>query len=80
MVGLSGWFHHAGESSLEKVRTVVGDIHQHLDNLGVSEVNCSPSIYGIYVFGQLSCDVIGCFNSNRWLSRDVIGCLTQTVA
>ena len=31
-----------------------------------------PSVYGIYVSGQLSCDVIGCFKSNRWLSRDVL--------
>ena len=31
-------------------------------------------VYGIYVSGQLSRDVIGCLKSNHWLSRDVIGC------
>ena len=39
-----------------------------------SHVNYVSSVYGIYVSGQLSRDVIGCFKSNRWLSRVVIGC------
>ena len=59
-------------------RTVVGDIDRRFDNLSgshhQSHVNCVPSVYGIYISGQLSSDVIGCFKSNRWLSRDVIGC------
>ena len=58
-------------------RTVVGDIDQRFDNLSgshhQSHVNCVSSVYGIYVSGQLSRDVIGCFKSNRWLGRDVIG-------
>ena len=59
-------------------RTVVGDIGRRFDNLSgshhQSHVNCVSSVYGIYVSGQLSRDVIGCFKSNRWLGRDVIGC------
>ena len=61
-------------------RTVVGDIARRFDNLIMSgshhqsHVNCVSSVYGIYVSGQLSGDVIGCFKSNRWLSRDFIGC------
>ena len=59
-------------------RTVVGDIDRRFDNLSgshhQSHVNCVSSVYGIYVSGQLSRDVIGCFKSNRWLSRDVIRC------
>ena len=39
-----------------------------------SHVNCVSSVYGNYVSGQLSRDVIGRFKPNRWLSRDVIGC------
>ena len=54
-------------------RTVVGDIDRRFDSLSgshhQSHVNCVPSAYGIYVSGQLSSDVIGCFKSNRWLSR-----------
>ena len=52
-------------------------------------MNCALSVYGIYISGQLSCDVIGCLsrpvdlavmllavlNLNRLLSRDAIGCL-----
>ena len=59
-------------------RTVVGDIDRRFDYLSgshhQSHVNCVSSVYGIYVSGQLSRDVIGCFKSKRWLSRDVIGC------
>ena len=59
-------------------RTVVGDIDRRFDNLSgshhQSHVNCGSSVYGIYVSGQLSRYVIGCFKSNRWLGRDVIGC------
>ena len=59
-------------------RTVVGDIDRRFDNLSgshhQSHVNCVSSVYGIYVSGQLSRDVVGCFKSNRWLGRDVIGC------
>ena len=59
-------------------RTVVGDIDWRFDNLSgshhQSRVNCVWSVYGIYVSGQLSRGVIGCFKSNCWLSRDVIGC------
>ena len=59
-------------------RTVVGDIDRRFDNLSgshhQSHVNCVSSVYGIYVSGQFSRDVIGCFKSNRWLGRDVIGC------
>ena len=59
-------------------RTVVGDIDRRFDNLSgshhQSHVNCVSSAYGIYVSGQFSRDVIGCFKSNRWLGRDVIGC------
>ena len=46
-------------------RTVVGDIDQRFDNLSgshhQSHVNCVSSVYGIYISGQLSRDVIGCF-------------------
>ena len=70
-------------------RTVVGDIDRRFDNLSgshhQSHVNCVSSVYGIYVSGQFSRDVIGCFKSNRtgWavmllavgsLGRVVIGC------
>ena len=59
-------------------RTVVGDIDRRFDNLSgshhQSHVNCVSSVYGIYVSGQLSRDVIGCLKSNRWLSRVVICC------
>ena len=59
-------------------RTVVGDIYRRFDNLNgshhQSHVNCVSSVYGIYVSDQLSRDVTGCFKSNGWLSRDVIGC------
>ena len=59
-------------------RTVVGDIDRRFNNLSgshhQSHVNCVSSVYAIYVSGELSCDVIGCFKSNRWLGRDVIGC------
>ena len=48
------------------IRTVVGDIDRRF--------NCVSSVYGIYVSGQLSHDVIGYIKSNRWLSRDIIGC------
>ena len=55
-------------------RTVVGDSDRRFDNLSgshhQSHVNCVSSVY---VSGQLSRDVIGCFKSNRWLCRDVIG-------
>ena len=58
--------------------TVVSDIDRRFDNLSgshhQSHVNYVSSVYGIYVSGQLSRDVIGCFKSNRWLKRDVIGC------
>ena len=59
-------------------RTVVGgDSDRRFDNLSgshhQSHVNCVSSVYGIYVSGQLNRDVIGCFKSKRWLSRDVIG-------
>ena len=59
-------------------RTVVGDIDRPYDNLSgshhQSHVNCVLSVYGIYVSGQLSRDVIGCFKSKCWLSRVVIEC------
>ena len=59
-------------------RTVVGDIDRRFDNLSgshhQSHVNCVSSVCDIYVSDQLSRDVIGYFKSNRWLSRDVIGC------
>ena len=57
-------------------RTVAGDIDRRFDNLSGSQshVNCVSSVYGIYISGQLSRDVIGCFKSKCWLSRDVIGC------
>ena len=46
-------------------RTVVGGIDRRFDNLSVSHhqshVNCVSSVYRIYVSGQLSRDVIGCF-------------------
>ena len=49
-------------------RTVVGDIDRRFDNLSgshhQSHVNWVTSVYGIYVSGQLSRDVIGCFKSN----------------
>ena len=58
-------------------RTVVVDIDRRFDNLSgshhQSHVNCVSSVYGIYLSGQLSRDVIGCFKSNLRLSRDVIG-------
>ena len=53
-------------------RTVVGDIDRRFDNLSgsyQSHVNCVSSVYGIYVSGQLSRDVIGCFKSNRWFLK-----------
>ena len=44
-------------------RTVVGDIDRRFDNLSgshhQSHVNCVSSVYGIYVSGQFSRDVIG---------------------
>ena len=50
-------------------RTVVGDIDPFFDNLSgshhQSHVNCVSSVYGIYVSGQLSRDVIGHAVSNR---------------
>ena len=43
-------------------RTVVGDIDRRFDNLSgnhhQSHVNCVSSVYGIYVSGQLSRDII----------------------
>ena len=46
-------------------RTVVGDIDRRFDNLSgshhQSHVNCVSSVYGIYVSGQFSRDVIGCW-------------------
>ena len=46
--------------------TVVGDIDRRFDNLSgshhQSHVNCVSSVYGIYVSGQLSRDVIGCLS------------------
>ena len=66
------WFDCPGESSPEK------DIDRRSDNLSgsrhQSHVNCVSSLYGIYVSGQKSDDVIGCFKLNCWLSHDVIGC------
>ena len=57
------WFDRPGESSPR--RTVVGDIDRRFDNLNgshhQSHVNCVSSVYSIYVSGQLSRDVIGCF-------------------
>ena len=45
-------------------RTVAGDIDRRFDDLSgshhQSQINCVLSIYGIYVSGQLSHDVIGC--------------------
>ena len=45
-------------------RTVVGDIDRRFDNLSgshhQSHVNCASSVYGIYVSGQFSRDVICC--------------------
>ena len=59
-------------------RTVVGDIDRCFNNLSrshyQSHVNCVSSVYYIYVSGQLSRDVIGCFKLDCWLSPDVIGC------
>ena len=48
----------------------------HSNNLGHLFIlyDYCASVYVIYVTGQLSRDVIGCFKSNRWLSRDVIEC------
>ena len=47
-------------------RTVVGDINRRFDNLSgshhQSHVNCVWSVYGIYVSGQLSRDVIAVLN------------------
>ena len=43
--------------------TVVGEIDRLFDNLSGSH---HPR--GIYVSGQLSRDVIGCFKSNYWLA------------
>ena len=47
-------------------RTIVGDIDRRFDNLSgshhQSHVNCVSAVYGIYVFGQLSRDVIGCWH------------------
>ena len=64
-------------------RTVVGDIDRRFDNLSgshhQSHVNCVSSIYGIYVSGQLSRDVIGCFKSKRWVSRDVTFCISADI-
>ena len=46
-------------------RTVVGDIDRRFDNLSgshhQSHVNCVSSVCGIYISGQLSRDVIGCW-------------------
>ena len=46
-------------------RTVVGGIDRRFDNLSgshhQSHVNCVSSVYGIFVSGQLSHDVIGCW-------------------
>ena len=43
-------------------KTVVGDTDRHFDNLSGnhhhSHVNCVSSVYGIYVFAQLSRDVL----------------------
>ena len=45
-------------------RTVVADIDRRFYNLSgshhQSHANCVSSVYGIYVSGQLSRDVIGC--------------------
>ena len=45
-------------------RTAVGDVDRRLDNLSGSHhhshLNCVSSLYGIYVCGQLSRDVIDC--------------------
>ena len=66
-------------------RTVVGDIDRRFDNLSgshhQSHVNCVSSVYGIYVSGQLSRDVIGCFKSNHWLSQMLlaVGSLSRLV-
>ena len=50
-------------------KTVVNDIDQRFDNLSgshhQSHVNCVSSVYGIYVSGQFSRDVIGCFVFSR---------------
>ena len=44
-------------------RTVVGDVDRRFDNLSgshhQSHVNCVSSVYGIYISGQLSRDVLG---------------------
>ena len=42
-------------------RAVVADIDQRFGG-HQSHVNCVSSVYGIYVSGQLSRDVIGCFS------------------
>ena len=52
-------------------RTVVGDIDQRFDNLSGSQVNCVSSVYGIYVFGQLSDAML---LAVALLSPVVIGC------
>ena len=57
-------------------RTVVGDIDRRFHNLSgshhQSQVNCVSSVYGIYISGQLSRDVIGCWfvkSCCYWLGR-----------
>ena len=61
------WFDRPGEISQEK--TVFDDTDRRFDNLSgshhQSHVNCVSSVYGVYVSGQLSRDVICCFKSNR---------------
>ena len=42
-------------------RTAVGDIDRRYRQVSSSHVNCVSSVYGIYVSGQLSRDVIGCW-------------------
>ena len=64
------WFDRPGESSSR--RTVVGDIDRRCERKS-GHVNCVSSVY-VFISGQFSRDVIGCFKSNRWLGRDVIGC------
>ena len=62
-------------------RTVVGDIDRRFDNLSgshhQSHVNCVSSVYGIYVSGQLTCDVIGCFKSNQIMKSNITAQLTS---
>ena len=55
-------------------RTVVDRRFDNMSGSHQSHINCVLSVYGTYVSGQLSCDIIGCFKLNRWLSGDVIGC------